>query len=206
LPFSSTTISIGSALRRANERFRTGSWADLKVYLDALESRPAVAEAARIHGPLEQPDHVDHHNEFVGNGPGAFFPQIDAQLKNDVMRAGIIQALRLALYRTFRADGTGDEPRERPLPVTHYWIRGAEAFEAYVDLSATEVHLFLVTPDPAPALGMPPEGDAKEEPMWVCASPLRVKELLDRTPNQTHRKPVSMPAGLSAVCQPIKNY
>jgi len=205
MPRNLTTISTGSAMRRANDRFKKGTWADLKDYLDTLESRSAVAEAARTHGPLETTGQVDHHNEFVGNGPGAYFPQFEARLKNDIMRASIIQALRLALFHTFKSDGTGHQRREEPLPITCYWISGCETFEAYVDLSATEVHIFLVTPEPAPAFEPPHEDDVTDDPMWVCASVVRVRELKSRAPTSTYREPVAMPAGLTAVCQQVKS-
>lgn len=206
MPGRLTTISIGSALRRANERLANRPWADLERYLRALEAEPAVAGPASAHGPLVQPGHRSHHDEFVGNGPGAFFPQIEASLKNDVMRAAIIQALRLALYRTFDDEGRGSEPRTEPLPIVSYWITGAPGFEAYVDLSAAEVHIFLVTPDPAPELAPPAEDDAYDELMWVCASPARAQEIRERAPRYAYRDPVDMPAGLAAVCQQVKGY
>lgn len=206
MPGRLTTISIGSALRRANDRFKRGSWTDLKRYLDALETSTTVAAPAHAHGPLETSGQISHHNEFVGNGPGSFFPQIDAQLKNDVMRASIIQALRLSLYRTFKDDGIGIDPRPEPLPIVSYWITGAETFEAYVDLTAAEVHIFLVTPDPAPTLTPPNEDAAFDELMWICAAPDRVREMRERAPQYGYRDPVSMPPQLTALCQQVKGY
>lgn len=206
MPGRLTTISTGSSIRRANERLKNATWADLKLYLDALESRPNVDEAARVHGPLETVGHIDHHNEFIGNGPGSFFPQFDAQLKNDVMRISIIQALRLALYKTFHDDGAGNVARDKPLPIVTYWICGAETYEAYVDLSVAEVHIFIVTPNPAPALAPPHEDEASEELMWLCAAPERVQEIRNRAPGYSYRDPVVMPSGLKSLCQQVKSY
>lgn len=206
MPGRLTTISIGSALHRANERLARATRADLERYLYALETTPSVTGPARDHGPLEDEGHVRHHDEFVGNGPNAFFPQIDAALKNDVMRAAILQALRLSLHRTFRDDGSGLDPRPIPLPIVSYWITGAATFEAYVDLTEQEVHIFLVTPDPAPPLAPPHADDAFDETLWVCAAPERVQAIRDRAPQYTYRPPVAMPAGLTAVCQQVKGY
>lgn len=206
MPGRLTTISTGSAIRRSNERLNKASWADLKLYLDAIEARPSVDQAARVHGPLETVGQIDHHNEFIGNGPGAFFPQFDAQMKNDIMRISIIQGLRLALFKTFNDDGSVGEAREKPLPIVTYWICGAETFEAYVDLSVAEVHIFLVTPDPAPALAPPPEDDAYDELMWLCAAPERVQEIRSRAPGYSYRDPVKMPSGLKSLCQQVKGY
>lgn len=206
MPGRLTTISTGSALRRANERFANATWDDIKAYLDAVEANAAVTDAARNHGVLQEPSHVDHHDEFIGNGAGCFFPQFPAELKNDIMRAAMIQAMRVSLYRSFHEDGTGDLQRDRPLPIVSYWITGAQTFEAYVDRSATEVHIFLVTPDPAPALEPPTEDHASDEPMWVCAAEGEVQAIRERAPQYAYRDPVSMPAGLRAVCQQVKSY
>jgi hypothetical protein len=207
MPRRITTITIGSALRRSNERFKSMSWEDMKAYLDAMESSDSVETAAKGgQGPLETKGQVKHHNEFVGNGPGSFFPEIDAALKNDVMRAAIIQAMRVALYSELDKDGTGLVPRQQPLPIVSYWISGVQTFEAYVDRSDNEVHMFLVTPDPAPIQRRLSADDVSEEEMWVCAAPGRVQAIRERAAECDFRDPVNMPRGLTAECQQVLSF
>ncbi len=207
MPKRTTTVSIGSALRRANERFRKMSWETMKAYLDEVEASGSVQISAsgRL-GPLETQEHIDHHDEFVGNGPGAFFPEIDSSLKNDIMRAAIIQALRIALYSEVDEDGEGLVPRSEPLPIVSYWISGVQTFEAYVDRSETEVHIFLATPDPAPDGGRLPAEQAFNEQMWVCAAPGRVQAIRERVSGCVFQDPVRMPKGLTAVCQQVLSF
>lgn len=64
-----------------------------------------------------------------------------------ILRVGLIQALRLALF-----DPGSGERRENPLPIESLWLSGVDRVEVGISASEHQVTLLLLTP-PVPSAG-----------------------------------------------------
>ncbi|MGF2075441.1 hypothetical protein, partial [Enterococcus casseliflavus] len=76
-----------------------------------------------------------------------------------VLRLGIVQALRLALFAP-----DSETPRKDPLPIESLWLSGVDRLEVGVSASESQVTLLLLTP-PVPAVGAVPGADLG--PVWM---------------------------------------
>jgi hypothetical protein len=185
--------------------------ARLRAWIDALEDTGKTLKQTGIDfgvmvggGSSEAQKQAKHFDEFFGSGIGSFFPEINDQIKVDVVRGAFIQGLRASLYERY-VSPTDNQERATLKPVSVYWIAGAPAFEAYVADSVAEVHVLILTPDPTPDLVPPPLADSRDERIWLVACPGRADAIRKRASyNYSALEP--MPAGIGIECQKIKSY
>ena len=84
-------------------------------------------------------------DEFFGNGSRAFFPVMGGHREDQIVRAGHIRAIELAL---------GQNPELAPKPIVTYWIitgrkqEDPDAFELFVAETPSEVHVLILTRGP----------------------------------------------------------
>jgi len=138
-----------------------------KTRVSIGEDRPTVTNSS----------HEAHtRDEFFGSGSRAFFPVMGGHREDQIVRGGYIRALELAL---------GQDPQSAPKSIVTYWIitgRHQEdpgAFELYVAETPAEVHVLILTPQPAQLPAPPPASHERMEDMWLIGTTHHVKEIAE---------------------------
>jgi len=167
-------------------------------YLEELEEGQSLFGIGLDSGIVtdEQEAHVLGEVFGGSDSPRAFWPKLE--LKQEIVRAGYIQALRIALAPLRRT------PPDRSKPIVSYWVVGPEDFEIMVAESAQEVTVFLLTPRFAPPAPPRPPGDIQED-LWVIAPEARIAEIRARFPPAYNLEdPKKLGAGVQS--QRVKGY
>jgi hypothetical protein len=115
-------------------------------------------------------------DEFFGNGSRAFFPVMGGHRQDQIVRGGYIRAIEAAL---------GSDEGAAPKPIVTYWVitgRTEEdpgAFELFVAETPNEVHVLILTPQPAHVPTAPPARHERVEDMWVVSTSHHIKHIAE---------------------------
>ena len=121
-------------------------------------------------------DEIHVREEFLGQGERAFFPRIGGHRVDQIVRGGYIRAIELAL---------GEDPAAAPKSIVTYWIltgrkeEDPDAFEFFVAETPNEVHVLILTPQPARVPAPPPAKHERVEDMWVVSTSHHIKHLAE---------------------------
>lgn len=219
MPGALTNVVKGGSNGRADQRLsrRPGeSVAEFRQRLQELRNRfvggmalvdiaaqkLAVGKDERV---VRNPVEVKHtRDEFLGDDPSVrFFPQTTDDREDQIVRGAFIRALDLALAPPAPA---------APKPIVTYWVitgrtDGApDAFEAFVAETSAEVHVLLLTPEPA-YVPTPPSGGDIVEDMYVVSTTLRIQQIEQRLQQVAYPVlPVPLPGTNGVGCLRVIGY
>jgi hypothetical protein len=131
------------------------------------DDRPTVTNASH---------EIHAREEFLGQGERAFFPRIGGHRADQIVRGGYIRAIEAAL---------GSDEGAAPKPIVTYWVitgRTEEdpgAFELFVAETPNEVHVLILTPQPAHVPTAPPARHERVEDMWVVSTSHHIKHIAE---------------------------
>ena len=162
--------------------------------VDHAKTRVAIGDDLPMATNAAQEAHT--RDEFFGNGSRAFFPVMGGHREDQIVRAGYIRAIELAL---------GQNPELAPKPIVTYWIitgrkqEDPDAFELFVAETPSEVHVLILTPRPAHVPAPPPASSERVEDMWVVSTSHHVKEIAEHVYPQGYTREFAPIDGASGV-------
>jgi hypothetical protein len=142
--------------------------------VDTAKSRTAIGDDRPMARNLSHEIHT--REEFFGEGERAFFPRIGGYRVDQIVRGGYIRAIELSL---------GGNSAAAPKPIVSYWIvngrkeEDPDAFELFVSETPNEVHVLILTPQPAHLPAPPPASSERVEDMWVVSTSHHVKHIAE---------------------------
>ena len=191
MPVALTNVIKGTMIVNADLRLRLRegesigeSRARIEQILGWLRGGDELVDIAKTHTAIgdDRPtarnsSHETHtRDEFFGNGSRAFFPVMGGHREDQIVRGGYIRAIELAL---------GEDPAAAPKSIVTYWIQTGrkeedpDAFEFFVAETPNEVHVLILTPQPARVPAPPPAKHERVENMWVVSTSHHIKHLAE---------------------------
>jgi hypothetical protein len=189
MPVALTNVIKGRMIERSDDRYRLREGesigecrARFSEHLARLQAGQDFGEHAKtrvaIGDDLQIATNAAHEiharDEFLGNGEQAYFPVMGGQ--DQIVRGGYIRAIELAL---------GEDPAAAPKSIVTYWIvtgrkeEDPDAFELFVAETPNEVHVLILTPQPARVPAPPPAKHERVEDMWVVSTSHHIKHLAE---------------------------
>ena len=140
----------------------------VQAFLDELTSGTSMVDLGLDKHILNttQVGHVE--DEIFGDAGNAKAWWPSEAEKQEIVRGGFIQALKVALGHT------------PPVSIQCYWVCCVDHFEIIVADCPDQVNVFLLTPAPAKPLSPPANGSVED--MWVVATETRCQELFAAIP------------------------
>jgi hypothetical protein len=171
---------------RMEELLRWYSDPDVKM-MEHIDHASSMTSAGKDHlVAMDDPQKIHTRDEFFGDGPKAYFPDIPGDVEDQVVRAGYITALQLAL-QTAKAGSIK--------PIVSYWIitdLPSDKMETFVSETEREIHVMILTPRPVKDFTVREE-DAIPEDMFVVSTKKRINEIVEYYPEiyaEDYRSPV----------------
>ena len=211
MPVALTNVIKGTMIGRSDDRLRLRDGesiaecrARFRELLACFQGGDELVDCARtrmaIGDDVPMATSVSHEihtrDEFFGNGSGAFFPVMGGHREGEIVRGGYIRAIELALSRN---------PLAAPKPIVTYWILNGrkeedpDAFEIFVAETPNEVHVLILTPQPAHVPAPPPARHERVEDMWVVSTSHHIKHLAEEAYPQGYTREFAPVDGTSGV-------
>jgi hypothetical protein len=166
----------GESIAECRARFEQllGSFRDGDELVDHAKTRTARGDDRPM--ARNRSHEIHTRDEFFGNGSRAFFPAMGGHRVDQIVRAGYIRAIELSL---------GRDPQLAPKPIVTYWVLNGreetdpDAFELFVAETPNEIHVLLLTPQPAYLPAPPPASSERVEDLWIVSTAQHVKEIAE---------------------------